>query len=224
MIPSIFLSKATPHPIRHRHVVKKIVQTSPQHLYNIVTDVDSYRDFLPFCKSSRILRRSNCGTMFDASLKIGISDSPSLNVMEEEYISRVRHVQQISSLLDDDDDGDGGGKRKEWIVEAKSIKSNLFHGLSSCWKLTQWDCTCREDLEKDSCYPLSISSREKNIEKHTSTGVDIYTKVEFEVEISVIDPFISTALNQVLESVALKQMEAFENRCKVIPENHTGII
>mmetsp|Transcript_8685 Transcript_8685/g.16387 ORF Transcript_8685/g.16387 Transcript_8685/m.16387 type:complete len:448 (+) Transcript_8685:196-1539(+) len=119
--------------------------------------------------------------------------------------------------------GGGGGKRKEWIVEAKSIKSNLFHGLSSCWKFTQWDCTRREDLEKNSCYPLSISSRENGTEKHTSAGVDIYTKVEFEVEISVIDPFISTALNQVLESVALKQMEAFENRCKVIPENHTGI-
>jgi Oligoketide cyclase/lipid transport protein len=205
MIPSIFLSKTASHPIRHRHVVKKILDTSPQHLYNIVIDVDSYRDFLPFCKSSRILRRSNCGEMFDASLKIGVSDIPPLNALEEEYISRVRHVQLVSPL-------DG---RNEWIVEAKSIKSNLFHGLSSCWKLTQINT---EDIEMKHSYPLS---HPKDDPKRDGT-VNIYTtKVEFEVEISVLDPFISTALDQVLEGVALQQMEAFEKRCKLVPEYHT---
>lgn len=143
--------------------------------------------------------------MFDASLKIGISDIPPLNALEEEYISRVRHVQQVSPL----------GGRNEWIVEAKSIKSNLFHGLSSCWKLTQIN---KEDIEMKRSYPLS---HPKDNPKRDGAVNTYTTKVEFEVEISVLDPFISTALDQVLEGVALQQIEAFEKRCKLVPEYRT---
>jgi ribosome-associated toxin RatA of RatAB toxin-antitoxin module len=144
--------------------------------------------------------------MFDASLKIGMSDIPPLNAMEEEYISRVRHVQRRSSL-------DG---RNEWIVEAKSIKSNLFHGLNSSWKMTQIH---GDDLKDNCSYSLPHPTKD---ETKKNGGVDtiLYTKVQFEVEMSVIDPLISTALDQVLESVALQQMEAFEKRCKLVPEKH----
>jgi len=196
MIPKIFSSGA--NPVRHRHVVSKIVATSPQHLYDIVIDVDSYKYFLPFCKSSQILRRSDCGTLFDASLKIGVSNLPPLNAIEEEYVSRVRHVQQVSR-------NDG---KDEWIIEANSIRSNLFHGLSSSWQITL--------LDKD---VLLVRDRDGPT---TSTSLDgkngkIMTKVKFEVEISVADPIISVALENILESVAIQQMEAFEKRCKEIP-------
>lgn len=186
MIPKIFRSSA--NPVQHRHVVNKILAISPQHLYSIVTDVDSYKLFLPFCNSSKILRRSNCGTQFDASLTIGVSNLPPLNAIEEEYVSRVRHVQQVSS--------DG---RDEWIVEAKSIRSNLFHGLSSSWHLTTYthglaDKDCANDEMK-------------------------MTKVKFEVEMSVADPIISVAVERILENVAIQQIEAFERRCRDIPFN-----
>eukprot|EP00979_Chaetoceros_neogracilis_P010372 scaffold2455_cov212-Chaetoceros_neogracile.AAC.26 len=193
MIPNIFRSSA--NPVRHRHVVNKIVATSPQHLYAVITDVDSYKHFLPFCKSSKVLRRSSCGTQFDASLTIGVSNLPPLNAIKEEYISRVRHVQQVSS--------DG---KDEWMVEAKSIRSNLFHGLNSSWHLTTHSGLLNSDTPG-------------LVDEDCANDENKMTKVKFEVEMSVADPMISIAMENILENVAIRQIEAFEKRCKEIPFN-----
>jgi hypothetical protein len=76
-----------------------------------------------------------------------------------------------------------------------------------------------DDLKDNCSYSLPHPTKD---ETKKNGGVDtiLYTKVQFEVEMSVIDPLISTALDQVLESVALQQMEAFEKRCKLVPEKH----
>ena len=172
--------------------MNKILATTPQHLYDIVIDVDSYKHFLPFCKSSQILRKSDCGTLFDASLTIGFNIFPPLNAINEAYVSRVRHVQQVSPKNGKD----------EWIIEANSMRSKLFHGLSSSWHITS--------LNKDTLVgdmPTSLGG------EHGKT----MAKVKFEVEMSVADPILSVALKKILESVAIRQMEAFEKRCKEIP-------
>lgn len=237
MIPSTFITKAwsaassvitttataaavssSQKPLQHRHTIQKIVKTCPQHLYNIVTDVDSYRDFLPFCKSSRILRRSNCGTMFDASLRIGVSDIPPLNGMEEEYVSRVRHI--VRPLSDDRTAANGGSddSRKEWIVEAKSIKSHLFHSLNSCWKLTPIEYNPKEEVHDENNPQRYHYHQGQEVQRAQDSMASVHhTHVEFEVDIRVTDPFLSMALSQVLESVALQQMQAFEQRCKAVP-------
>jgi coenzyme Q-binding protein COQ10 len=195
MIPRIFSSNS--NPVLKRHIVNKVVAIAPQHLFDVVTDVDSYKHFLPFCKSSQILRSSDCGTFFDASLKIGVSDLPPLNSIEEEYVSRVKHMRRQTS--------DG---TPEWIVEAKSIKSNLFHGLSSSWRLSEGESSNTRTSLTD---PV-----DKTIENIVGNGQSL-TNVEFQVEMSVTDPLMAAALDQVLESVALQQVAAFEQRCRDIP-------
>lgn len=72
-------------------------------------------------------------------------------------------------------------------VQAKSIESTLFEALDSKWVL--------EEIDSDS-----------NL-----------TNVHFEVEMSVSNPVIVNALDQVLEQVAGKQVAAFEQRCQEIP-------
>lgn len=201
MIPKLFTSNS--NPIRHRHIVKKIVKTSPQHLFGIVTDVDAYKSFLPFCKSSEILRRSNCGTMFDASLKIGVSNLPPLNVIEEEYVSRVKYYHENHN------------GSNIWVVNAKSIRSNLFHSLSSSWHLTQYNSVSKDELGKK-----TNGNNDEGLILDENGNIDpsyLYTSVRFEVEMSVFDPIISTALDKVLENVANQQIAAFERRCKDIP-------
>jgi coenzyme Q-binding protein COQ10 len=199
MIPRILNPNSKPS--LKKHVVNKLVEIAPQHLFSVVTDVNSYKYFLPFCKASQILRRSDCGTMFDASLKIGVSDMPPLNSIEEEYVSRVKYFQQLSS----------SGKR-EWIVEAKSIKSNLFQGLNSSWKLS--DVTAMQSPHHGN---VTNSFDTNGTVEDKLTEAAPLTNVKFEVEMSVTDPIIAVALDQVLESVALQQIEAFEKRCRDIP-------
>ena len=57
----------------HRHAHRAILRgVHPEHMYRIINDVDSYRHFLPHCHESRVLRRSDCGTMYDAILGVGL--------------------------------------------------------------------------------------------------------------------------------------------------------
>mmetsp|Transcript_10408 Transcript_10408/g.15762 ORF Transcript_10408/g.15762 Transcript_10408/m.15762 type:complete len:198 (+) Transcript_10408:196-789(+) len=179
--------RSSSNPIKKGHIVRKIVATPPEHLFSIINDVDAYQKFLPFCKSSKILRKSSCETQFDASLRVGLSDLPPLDAVEEEYISRVKVEKK----------NDKGCK--EWIVEAKSIRSTLFHGLSSKWSLREVE---------DPNMPYT---------KCAEATLKPWTRVEFEVEMTVSDPILATALDKVLESVANQQIEAFEKRCHQTP-------
>lgn len=197
-IPKIFAS--TQNPVTKRHTVKRILAIPPQHLYNIILDVDSYSDFVPYCKSSQIIRRSKCDTMFDATLQIGFG---GVDLFQEEYVSRV--TKKIHSIHDDNASDNNS---LEWVVTAKSIKSNLFHGLSSSWKLREAN---GRNLNSDIGQEPDLMN-----ESVTSTAA---TNVEFEVEISVCDPIIMTALDSSLEEVAKQQVAAFEKRCFDIPSH-----
>jgi ribosome-associated toxin RatA of RatAB toxin-antitoxin module len=149
--------------VTKRHVERKILQTTPRHLFHIIQDVDSYSQFLPLCTESKILRRSS-GRQFEAALTVGL---PPL--FTETYVSRVRFDPE------------------NLTVHAKSIESSLFEALDSKWILKE------VDSEENLC------------------------DVHFEVEMSVSNPVIVNALDQVLREVAGKQVAAFERRCHEIP-------
>lgn len=150
--------------VTKRHVERKILQTTPKHLFRIINDVDAYSEFLPLCTHSKILKRLNNGRQYEAALTVGL---PPL--FTEKYVSRVN--------ADPD----------RLIVEAKSIESTLFEALDSRWILNY--------VESD-----------ENL-----------CNVDFEVEMSVSNPVIVNALDQVLEQVAGKQVAAFEQRCREVP-------
>ena len=159
--------------------------------------------------------------MFDASLCVTMSDVPPFHWIEEEYVSRVsmavlsRTATRSSTDADTDllaasrssssvvgrtiDDDD----KQQWIVEAKSIKSKLFLGLSSRWRLT-----AHTPITTDQQQPISsttyktLPDRETNPllanNNHNNKQEAEQTNVEFEIEMRVQDPLIVTALNQVL--------------------------
>lgn len=150
--------------VTKRHAERKIVETSPRHLFRIINDVDSYSQFLPLCTHSKILKKFNNGRQFEAALTVGL---PPL--FTEEYVSRV--------TLDPD----------ELTIQARSIESTLFEALDSKWILKQ------------------VESNDELCDVH------------FEVEMSVRNPVIVNALDQVLEQVAGRQVAAFEQRCREVP-------
>ena len=204
------------NPVTVRHTVRKVIPTQPQHLFNIITNVDAYSQFLPYCKHSEILRTSSCKSMFDASLRIGIGSARSNDTLsypwdnaEEEYISRVKMT------VDDEN------TNKVWRVEAKSIKSKLFDGLNSSWVL-------KESLPPSSPLSTSITtsshipdlrfgdelnSESTNSSKDIHASSSIWTNVVFDLEVVVSDPVIVMTLEQLLEKVAKQQVLAFEKRC-----------
>ncbi|KAL7551646.1 hypothetical protein ACHAWF_018048 [Thalassiosira exigua] len=132
-------SNATAHRHVHQSVLRRI---HPRHLYQIINDVDRYRDFLPYCHESKILQRSACGTMYDAVLGVGLPGPGPSSILEERYVSRVRAIAPA--------DADS----PIWTVEAKSIRSQLFYSLRSRWVLTYADAASDGELatEEESCH------------------------------------------------------------------------
>jgi len=133
---------------------------------------------------------------FDASLTVGFSlgglgESSyfSLPRLEEEYVSRVqtRIVKE-------------GEEVKEWVVEARSIRSRMLDGLGSQWRLRAIDA------------PPSSKASQRNTNARKSLS-KLWTHVDFEVELSSSDPVVSAALDEMLADVAEKQVKAFEKRC-----------
>ena len=122
--------------------------------------------------------------MYDAVLCVGLplGSSGLGKLIEERYISRVRIIPS--------DGGNTNDHNQPWIVEAKSIQSNLFDSLKSRWR-------------------LSLAE--------TSKSADASCSVNFDVEIKVSNPLISFTLDKVLKDVAKKQVDAFEKRCRYVP-------
>lgn len=193
----------------HRHSHQAILhRVHPRHLYGIINDVDSYRDFLPLCSESRVLRTSDCGTMYDAVLAVGL---PGLSqaagtVLEERYVSRVRATETP-----------GSGGRPTWTVEAKSVRSNLFDSLRSRWELSLVD-----DIYRGINVVSHGTTKGDDVGRDRTGGAGSSCRVNFEVEIGVSNPLISFTLDQVLREVAKRQVEAFERRCRELPFDETA--
>lgn len=185
--------KTTVHRHAHHANLKGV---HPEHIYRIINDVDSYKDFLPYCNESKVLRTSDCGTMYDAVLGVGLPMPGHL--MEERYVSRVRASSQPFS---DENNVDGaGGMKPTWMVEAKSIRSSSFDSLKSRWVLT-----------------FAVGDEFTVNDRSVGIGEDISCDVNFDVEIRVSNILVSFVLDGVIGEVARKQVEAFERRANEVP-------
>jgi coenzyme Q-binding protein COQ10 len=155
-------------PVTKRHVERRVLQnTHPLHLFRIIQDVDQYKNFLPLCSYSKIIRRSPDGRSFDGQLIVG-------NVMfSEEYTSRVTVIPE------------------QMTIQTESIVSQRFDTIKSRWTLGE-------------------------VEGDFTDGV-VCCDVDFEVEMTVSDPIIVAVLDQVLQEVAGRQVDAFEKRCQELP-------
>mgnify|MGYP006241866867 CR=1 FL=1 len=71
----------------------KILPYTDKQLYNIIIDVESYPEFLPWCKDSEIISKIDENN-FDAMLTIGYK------ALDENYTSRVKgiYLKQIESI------------------------------------------------------------------------------------------------------------------------------
>mmetsp|Transcript_30421 Transcript_30421/g.56159 ORF Transcript_30421/g.56159 Transcript_30421/m.56159 type:complete len:318 (-) Transcript_30421:136-1089(-) len=218
----------------HLHTHQSILHNiHPHQLYQIINNVNEYQNFLPYCHESKILQRSNCGSMYDAVLGVGLPFSlPSIpilslgrkdnggtkksSLLEERYVSRVRMIapSNYDTTAHDTTDNIMEGKEEEgvmmWSVEAKSIQSQLFDSLKSRWQLTLLNnnnnsSSTRDDDDDD--------DDNNSAKRHGNFNCGVH----FEVEIGVSNPLISLTLDSVLEDVARRQVEAFESRCHEVP-------
>eukprot|EP01112_Ceratiomyxa_fruticulosa_P011384 TRINITY_DN3085_c0_g1_i1.p1 TRINITY_DN3085_c0_g1~~TRINITY_DN3085_c0_g1_i1.p1 ORF type:complete len:263 (-),score=34.04 TRINITY_DN3085_c0_g1_i1:42-830(-) len=64
------------------HKEKKVLKFSPEKVFQVVSSVEQYSSFLPWCKRSTILKKKQ--NFMEAALSVGVG------VVEEEYVSNVQ--------------------------------------------------------------------------------------------------------------------------------------
>jgi ribosome-associated toxin RatA of RatAB toxin-antitoxin module len=203
-------------------------------LLGVVLDVDSYQDFLPFCRHSRVLQQFRTSNSFRATLTVGIPP-----VLLETYVS---HVVVQEGFEDARRPGPRSGDEdslKTYTVTTRSIQSQYLDSLWSRWKLQEVAAAPHRgakssgDDASQGPSPLHQSNGSsstpysgaayggyagtKEAEQDSGSGGDGGgggCHVEFEVEMSVRDPIIAAALDQMLPKVAVQQVDAFVARCR----------
>ncbi|OQR93929.1 hypothetical protein ACHHYP_02087 [Achlya hypogyna] len=108
-LPELLFKPAS--ALQKSHTEKRIVPYSCREMYDVVADVDSYAAFLPFCVSSRVVRRPNDNVM-EADLTVGFQ------IFTETYRSRVlMHAPHK--------------------IHIKSIESPTFKSIESEWNFRE---------------------------------------------------------------------------------------
>ena len=66
-----------------KHVDKKILPHTPEQMFALVSDVEKYPEFLPWCIATRIKKREDGGTVLTADMVIGFK------MVREKFTSQV---------------------------------------------------------------------------------------------------------------------------------------
>eukprot|EP01132_Coremiostelium_polycephalum_P001419 gene1419-1791_t len=96
----------SPPPVKKQ--ISRVLRFKPEQVYKVISNVQLYKTFLPFCIESRVVKvvNQNC---FEAELTVGSG------AIKESYLSRVTHQSPV-------------------FVESTAINSSLFYHLTSKWK------------------------------------------------------------------------------------------
>ena len=176
-----------PKPKLRRTLRKSCVLEVPTvGVYEVVSDVQSYQEFVPYCVKSRVLHegrrpsrvqpggekpggkedqdQGHALTEFDAELQIGF------RLFHESHVSRVTCVRPRG------DDGSGG------YVRAEALPGGLCDSLVSLWSF--------EPTKSGGC------------------------KLSFHVDFEISNPLHAAAIAGFFEQVTLQQMDAFISRSR----------
>jgi len=205
------LANATTITTTKRHAIRKILPVHPERLFNIIVQVDAYSSFLPLCTYSRILRTSPCKTSFDATLKVGITSlPPPIYSMEEEYTSRV--IAKHSKIINPNTNQES----LLWTVDTTSIQSKYLDYLKSQWKLQPVIQESHFHSSDNTRIHMDSKLQQQEEPQRRFDGNEIWTDVDFYIEMSISDPILTVLLDQILKDVANRQVIAFEKRCHEI--------
>ena len=85
---SLFGLSDAPTALSHRE--RRLLAYPPSHVYAVVSSVEHYSHFVPWCLDSRVLQRAPDGRYLEAELAVGF------RLFSESYTSRVTMVPRRS--------------------------------------------------------------------------------------------------------------------------------
>ncbi|RUS22301.1 hypothetical protein BC937DRAFT_89774 [Endogone sp. FLAS-F59071] len=172
---------------RKEYSERKLLSYSQQQLYDVVSDVDQYHLFVPWCTYSRVLStkiiqgvsvkkdQGHAGavtTVMKAELSVGFK------AFSERYVSEVTC-------------------EKPWKVKALSADSSLFRNLVTTWRFTP-------------ALPPSTLLTTLDAQQYPSCHVDFQVAFEF------ASPLHVQVANLFFDQISKEMIQAFEQRCEKV--------
>lgn len=97
-----------------RYVLKRNINGTPSEVYDVVSEVSKYHEFIPYCEESFVNVRDESGRPIEAGLRVGFKQ------YDEKFVCKV-DCNEVSELIKS--------------VSAESLSHNLFHVLYSKWTI-----------------------------------------------------------------------------------------
>lgn len=101
-----------------RYALTKTMNAPPEQVYDVVSEVSKYRDFIPYCEESFVNKRNPIdGKPTEAGLRIGFRQ------YDEKYTCQVECTKFVDNGVE------------TYRVIADSITKSLFRGLCTRWTI-----------------------------------------------------------------------------------------
>ncbi|KAH7105429.1 dehydrase and lipid transport-domain-containing protein [Auriculariales sp. MPI-PUGE-AT-0066] len=181
-------SSHTPESDTQSFHERKILPYSQQQMYDVVANVDLYHTFLPFCTSSRVLRRASPKTslepeQLEAELNVGFMG------LSESYVSKVTC------------------RPFESVRATASSSTPLFDTLITTWSF--------QPASSTSPHPTSTATLLPHAESTTPATDDSNapTLVSFDLVYAFAHPLHAQVSSAFFGQVSKMMIRAFEERC-----------
>lgn len=188
-------------------------------VYEIISDVDSYHKFLPFCQGSEVTKKSQPaadGKTYPEEAKLMIGFNGNIN---EEFTSRIycipgRVVEAVSGNTNGTLPKDEVSHHNERpsADQDPSRKATVMSQLLTRWTLKGYPYKPP---------PVGAVDRDSTHRNHDETNPvpgQEKTEVNLTIEYQFANPLYAAMSSAVAPKVADKMIEAFENRVKAVLE------
>lgn len=236
--PSTLPRPAFTHPLNHQRVqsfVSNPFSSAPQTItatrtlpyphgliYNIISDVSSYQQFLPYVRESKVTKQSAAdanGKTWpeEASLTIGFSDDVSEAFHSRVYCVPETIVEAVSGATDTSLAADSIAHHSARPDSDAARNATVLSHLKTTWMLRPFPYKPP---------PPSAVHPETTHENHKQSNdmrVQPRTEVNLSIEFTFANTVYAAMSSAVAPKVAEKMIEAFESRVKAVVEGPAAV-
>ncbi|QLG74395.1 hypothetical protein HG535_0G02780 [Zygotorulaspora mrakii] len=146
-----------------RYIIDKTLNAEPKQIYDVVSEVSKYQDFIPYCTESFVSERDPIGgTPTKAGLRVGFQ----------------QYDEKFNCLVTCKDEANQGPNH--YSVVADSISHNLFHVLYCKW-------TMRPHANRPHASQVELTLRFKFKSRLYNTVSSIFAKTVTELIMKAFD-------------------------------------
>jgi len=193
-------------------------------IYDIISDVGSYSQFLPYCQSSKVTKTSqpaSDGKRYpeEATLVIGFNDT-----LREAFTSRIycvpgRIVEATSGEAETALSGDDirhHNPRPELQSDASRVDT-IMRKLTTRWTLRPYH------YKPPPAAAVHVDSTHKNHEETSGVPAQQWTEVHLTVNFQFRNPMYSVITSAAAPKVAEKMITAFEDRVRAVMQGPAAV-